>query len=236
MRLFGRAGRKAGRVAKNVAKNMIMPQDDAADSKKKASKSKASAEAPKHTDEEYEALKEKYEAVMRSKWEEYYKTSCDGECETCEYYDWCPDDFVDEDDQDKEAQLTNDDTQDAEPLEQESEEDSTEEPAEDAEEESSEDEVELTEEELAAKEAAEAYYEAGCDGECETCEHYDWCPAEVEGDADDEVLFKGITQGDVKNVAKEGAHLAREGALAAKELKEAMDDIFGGLDLKSLTK
>ena len=330
MRLFRGAGRKAGRVAKNVARNMIMPQD-AADSKKKASKPEAAA-APQHTDEEYEALKEKYEAVMRSKWEEYYKSSCDGECESCEYYDWCPDDFVDEDlvdegAQDKEAQLADDDAQDAEPpeqkseedsakepaedseeespedevelteeelaakeaaeayyeagcdgecesceyydwcpddfvdedlvdegaqdkeaqladddaqdveaLEQKSEEDSTEEPAEDSEEESPEDEVELTEEELAAKEAAEAYYEAGCDGECESCEYYDWCPAELEGDPDDEVLFKGVTQGDVKNVAKEGVNLAREGALVAKELKEAMDDIFGGLDLKNLTK
>ena len=236
MSLFRGAGRKAGRVAKNIAKNMIMPQDDAADSKKKASKAEAAA-APQHTDEEYEALKEKYEAVMRSKWEEYYKSSCDGECETCEYYDWCPDDFVDEDlvdegAQDKEAPFADDDTQDAEHLGQESEEDS----AKDLEEELPEDEVELTEEDLAAKEAAETYYEAGCDGECESCEHYDWCPAELEEDPDDKVLFKGLTQGDVKNVAKEGVNLAREGALAAKELKEAMDDIFGGFDFKNLTK
>ena len=236
MRFFKRAGRKAGRVAKNVAKNVIMPQDDSASNKKKGSKTEAAVEAPQHTDEEYEALKEKYDVVMRSKWEEYYKTSCDGECETCEYYDWCPDDFVDEDAQDEEPQSVDENMQDAESCEQEVEERSEEVLEEELEEELSEEEPELTEEELAAKEAAEAYYEAGCDGECETCEHYDWCPAELEENPDDEVLFKGVTQGDVKNVAKEGVHLAREGALAAKELKEAMDDIFGGLDLKNLTK
>ena len=219
MGLFRRTSRKVGRVAKNVAKNVIMPQDD---SDKKSSKAKDSAatDAPQHTDAEYEALKEKYDAVMRAKWEEYYKTSCDGECETCEYYDWCPDDFEDEAPEENAAE--------AETPEESSE----------AVEEEPEEEAELTEEERAAKEAAEAYYEAGCDGECENCEHYDWCPAEVEGeeDPDDKVLFKGITQGDVKKAAKGGVELARESAMAAKELKEAMDDILGGFDLKNLTK
>ena len=223
MGLFRRTSRKVGRVAKNVAKNVILPQDDS--DKKKASKAEdaAAQDAPQHTDAEYEALKEKYDAVMRAKWEEYYKTSCDGECETCEYYDWCPDDFEDE--------PVEEDEPEEEELQEE--EDVEEEPEEEPEPES-----ELTEEERAAKEAAEAYYEAGCDGECDTCEHYDWCPAEEEGEEnpDDKVLFKGITQGDVKNAAKGGVELARESAMAAKELKEAMDDILGGFDLKNLTK
>ncbi len=223
MGLFRRTSRKVGRVAKNVAKNVILPQDDS--DKKKASKAEdaAAQDAPQHTDAEYEALKEKYDAVMRAKWEEYYKTSCDGECETCEYYDWCPDDFEDglvEEDEPEEEELQEEEGVEEEPEEE------------------PEPERELTEEERAAKEAAEAYYEAGCDGECETCEHYDWCPAEEEGEEnpDDKVLFKGITQGDVKNAAKGGVELARESAMAAKELKEAMDDILGGFDLKNLTK
>ncbi len=242
MGLFGRMSRKAGRVAKNVAKNAILPQDDSS-GKKKAAQSEAVVETSKHTDEEYEALKEKYDAVMRSKWEEYYRSSCDGECETCEYYDWCPDDFVDEEAEDNVPDSSDESAQDADAVGEESEQveensasagEKSEQAEEDFEEE--EDGHDLSEAELAAKEAAEAYYEAGCDGECETCEHYDWCPAEVEQDPDDEVLFKGLTQGDVKNVAKEGVHLAREGAMAAKELKEVMDDILGGFDFKSLTK
>ncbi len=225
MGLFRRTSRKVGRVAKNVAKQVILPQDDSEKTQSSKAKDAAAQDAPQHTDAEYEALKEKYDAVMRAKWEEYYKTSCDGECETCEYYDWCPDDFVDEE------------ADEAVEEEPESEEAAEEAAAEEPEEES-EPERELTEEELAAKEAAEAYYEAGCDGECENCEHYDWCPAEVEGEEnpDDKVLFKGITQGDVKKAAKGSVELAREGAMAAKELKEAMDDILGGFDLKNLTK
>ena len=152
MGLFRRTSRKVGRVAKNVAKQVILPQDDSEKTQSSKAKDAAAQDAPQHTDAEYEALKEKYDAVMRAKWEEYYKTSCDGECENCE--------------------------------------------------------------------------------------HYDWCPAEVEGEEnpDDKVLFKGITQGDVKKAAKGSVELAREGAMAAKELKEAMDDILGGFDLKNLTK
>lgn len=224
MGLFRRTSRKVGRVAKNVAKQVILPQDDS-DKAQSSEAKNAAQDAPQHTDAEYEALKEKYDAVMRAKWEEYYKTSCDGECETCEYYDWCPDDFVDEEGDGAE-----------EPQVEEAVEEDAAEAAEPEEE--PEPERELTEEERAAKETAEAYYEAGCDGECETCEHYDWCPAEEEGeeDPDDKVLFKGITQGDVKKAAKGSVELAREGAMAAKELKEAMDDILGGFDLKNLTK
>lgn len=219
-----------GRVAKNVAKNVILPQDASEKGQPDARNANDSA-AQQHSDAEYEALKEKYDAVMRAKWEEYYKTSCDGECETCEYYDWCPDDFEDEAEEaaedaadDREEMITEDSA----------EEDSVDE---DSEEQETEPERELTDEERAAKEAAEAFYEAGCDGECEACEHYDWCPAEEEEeDPDDKVLFKGVTQGDVKKAAKGGVELAREGAMAAKELKEAMDDILGGFDIKNLTK
>ena len=66
-------------------------------------------------------------------------------------------------------------------------------------------------EERAAKAAAEAYYEEdGCDGDCDNCEHYDWCPAEEE-DEDNKVLFKGVTQGrDVKNGRQGGVEFARE--------------------------
>lgn len=79
------------RVAKNAARQIVMPEDE----KSKKDKSDKSAEpaAPQHSDAEYDELQEKYNALMTEKWKEYYKTSCDGECETCEYYDWCPDDF-----------------------------------------------------------------------------------------------------------------------------------------------
>ena len=40
----------------------------------------------------------------------------------------------------------------------------------------------------------------------------------------------------MKKAAKGSVERAREGAMAAKELKEAMDDILGGVDLKNLTK
>ena len=232
MGLFRRTSRKMGRVAKNVAKNVILPQDASEKGRPDAKNANDSAAQQQHSDAEYEALKEKYDAVMRAKWEEYYRTSCDGECETCEYYDWCPDDF--EDDSEEASEDTADDRERTgeEVFEEETSDDG------DSEGQEAEPERELTDEERAAKEAAEAFYEAGCDGECEACEHYDWCPAEEEEeeDPDDKVLFKGVTQGDVKKAAKGGVELAREGAMAAKELKEAMDDILGGFDLKNLTK
>lgn len=238
MGLFRRTSRKMGRVAKNVAKNVILPQDDAEKDRSSASRNAAQS-ASQHTDAEYDALKEKYDIVMRAKWEEYYKTSCDGACETCEYYEWCPDDFEEEelegcaeqDSDDVEEQTANDggldDADDGEGLDGEGVDGGDQGQ-----------ERELTEDERAAKEAAEAFYEAGCDGACETCEHYEWCPAEEEEEEnpDDKELFKGVTQGDVKKAAKGGVELAREGAMAAKELKEAMDDILGGFDLKNLTK
>ena len=91
MGIFRKATRLGGRVAKNAARQIVMPEDE----KSKKSKGDKSAEsaAPQHSDAEYDELQEKYNALMTEKWKEYYKTSCDGECETCEYYDWCPDDF-----------------------------------------------------------------------------------------------------------------------------------------------
>ena len=97
-------------------------------------------------------------------------------------------------------------------------------------------EEELSEEELALYEAAEAYYEAGCDGDCYNCEHYDYCPAEEEIDPDDVQVIAGMTKGDIKKTAQSGVYLARESAMAAKEMKEAMDDIMGGLDVKNWFK
>ena len=41
---------------------------------------------------------------------------------------------------------------------------------------------------------------------------------------------------DVKNAAKGGVELARETALAARDLKEALDDITAGMNLKELLK
>ena len=231
MGIFRKATRLGGRVAKNAARQIIAPEDE----KSKKDKGDKSAEpaAPQHSDAEYDELQEKYNALMTEKWKEYYKTSCDGECETCEYYDWCPDDFdgVFEDETPAEGEEAV-----APDVDEGAEADEVAEADEAAEVEAKgEDDVELTDEERAAKAAAEAYYEDGCDGDCDNCEHYDWCPAEEE-DEDDKVLFKGVTQGDVKNAAKGGVELARETALAARDLKEALDDITGGMNLKELLK
>lgn len=182
MNLFGKV-RKVARVGKGVASGI---------SKMASSEERERAE--------YERLKAKFEPKsdtdMQAEWQRYYEAGCDGECETCEYYDWCPDDFVDE----------------GEPA-------AAEEPA------SEEPQEVLTEEERALRDAAAAYYEAGCDGECETCEHYDWCPAEEEVDEDDREIIAGMTQGDIKHLAEDGVSLAKETAQTAKELKQAMDDI-----------
>ena len=233
MGIFRKATRLGGRVAKNAARQIIAPEDE----KSKKDKGDKSAEpaAPQHSDAEYDELQEKYNALMTEKWKEYYKTSCDGECETCEYYDWCPDDFdgVFEDEapaEDAKAESAAAEGEEAvaPDVDESAEADEADEAVEVEVEE--ENDVELTDEERAAKAAAEAYYEDGCDGDCDNCEHYDWCPAE------DKVLFKGVTQGDVKNAAKGGVELARETALAARDLKEALDDITGGMNLKELLK
>lgn len=237
MGIFRKATRLGGRVAKNAARQIVMPEDEK--SKKGKDDKAAEPAAPQHSDAEYDELQEKYNALMTEKWKEYYKTSCDGECETCEYYDWCPDDFdgVFEDEAPAEdakaapaAAAAAVEGAEADGAAETEEADRAAEV--EAEEEN---DVELTDEERAAKAAAEAYYEDGCDGDCDNCEHYDWCPAEEE-DEDDKVLFKGVTQGDVKNAAKGGVELARETALAARDLKEALDDITGGMNLKELLK
>lgn len=218
MGLFRKATRTAGRVAKNVAKEAVFGDLENESGSKKGRRKGSVAKARERREyEEYQRLKEKFEpkddAAMQAEWQKYYDEQCEGECETCPYYDWCPDDFEDEE----------------EAVDEQAEEVSEVEVEEEA-------EPELTEEEKAAKEAAEAYYEAGCDGECEACEHYDWCPAEEEGDPDDKVVVMGMTQGEMKSMAKGSVELAREGALAAKELKEAMDDIMGGLDINRYLK
>ena len=238
MGIFRKATRLGGRVAKNAARQIVMPGDEK--SKKGKGDKAAEPAAPQHSDAEYDELQEKYNALMTEKWKEYYKTSCDGECETCEYYDWCPDDFdgVFEDEAPAEdakaapaaaAEKAAESAEADEAAETEEADGAAEVEAEE------ENDVELTDEERAAKAAAEAYYEDGCDGDCDNCEHYDWCPAEEE-DEDDKVLFKGVTQGDVKNAAKGGVELARETALAARDLKEALDDTTGGMNLKELLK
>lgn len=218
MGLFRKATRTAGRVAKNVAKEAVFGDLENQGGSKKGRRKGGVAKARERREyEEYQRLKEKFEpkddAAMQAEWQKYYDEQCEGECETCPYYDWCPDDFEDEE----------------EAVDEQAEEVSEVEVEEEA-------EPELTEEEKAAKEAAEAYYEAGCDGECGACEHYDWCPAEEEGDPDDKVVVMGMTQGEMKSMAKGSVELAREGALAAKELKEAMDDIMGGLDINRYLK
>lgn len=237
MGIFRKATRLGGRVAKNAARQIVMPEDEKS---KKGKDDKAPEQAaPQHSDAEYDELQEKYNALMTEKWKEYYKTSCDGECETCEYYDWCPDDFdgVFEDEAPAEDAKAAPAAAAAAVESAEADEAAETEEADEAAEVEAEEEndVELTDEERAAKAAAEAYYEDGCDGDCDNCEHYDWCPAEEE-DEDDKVLFKGVTQGDVKNAAKGGVELARETALAARDLKEALDDITGGMNLKELLK
>ncbi len=243
MGLFKKATRLGGRVAKNAAKQIIMPEDEKA--KAAEDKGKDTPAEPQHSDAEFNELQEKYNALMTEKWKAYYKTSCEGDCETCEYYDWCPDDFdgtFDDDEEEDAPQAKANDALDSDAdkgdgasvSQEECKADSAD-GDEDDDAEEDDDEEELSEEDAAAKAAAEAYYEDGCDGDCDNCEHYDWCPAEEE-DEDDKVLFKGVTQGDVKNAAKGGVELARETALAARDLKEALDDITGGLNVKELLK
>ena len=197
MGLFGKV-RKATKLGRGAAK--------------KASKSTAELER-----EQYERLKAKYEQKseiqLKAEAQIYYNEGCDGECDTCEYYDWCPADYVDDVQKDVQGQ---------DEFQEEAEEEA-------AQEQPDPDEG-LTEEEKAAKAAAIAYYEDGCDGECEMCEHYQWCPAEEEPDEDDQVLIAGVTQGDVKHMAEDGFNLAKETAMTAKELKMAMDDITGIFD------
>lgn len=206
--------KKAGRVVGRITKKAIEDPEYVDNVKNTLKTVKNAVPTRKKTLEELEAG-----------FDEYYANSCDGECETCEYYDVCPD----------EPEVAEDDAAglDEAGADGASSEDD---PWTDA---SAEDEEPLSEEEYARFEAAEEYYANGCDGECETCEHYEYCPAEeVEEpvDPDSKVLFKGVTQGDVKKGVQNSVSLARETSAAAKELKEAMDDIVNGLGIKEILR
>ncbi len=202
--------KKVGRVASRVTKKAIEDPDYVENVKHTLKTVKDAVPKRKKTLEE-----------LQAGFDEYYANECDGECETCEYYDVCPD---------EPEELEGQQREDAEGVA------SGDDPWTDAE---AEDDEPLSEEEYARFEAAEAYYAEGCDGECETCEHYDYCPAEeIEEpvDPDSKVLFKGVTQGDVKKGVKNSVDLARETSAAAKELKEAMDDIVNGLGIKEILR
>ena len=93
----------------------------------------------------------------------------------------------------------------------------------------------LCEQERALYAEAAAYYAAGCDGDCDTCAYYDYCPAEEE-DPDTEELAFGVTQGDVKSFAKGGMDLARETAATMKDLKEASDEFRDLVDVRQWFK
>ena len=198
--------KKVGRVASRVTKKAIEDPDYVENVKHTLKTVKDAVPKRKKTLEE-----------LQAGFDEYYANECDGECETCEYYDVCPDEPEEtEGDSSAEGEAadvwTDPDAEDDEPL---------------------------SEEEYARFEAAELYYAEGCDGDCDNCEHYDYCPAdEVEEpvDPDSKVLFKDVTQGDIKKGVKNSVDLARETSAAAKELKEAMDDIVTGLGIKEILR
>ena len=101
MGLFRKATRTAGRVAKNVAKEAVFGDlENEGGSKKGRRKGGVAKTRERREYEEYKRLKEKFEpkddATMQAEWQKYYDEQCEGECETCPYYDWCPDDFEDE--------------------------------------------------------------------------------------------------------------------------------------------
>ena len=113
-------------------------------------------------------------------------------------------------------------------------------------------EYELTDEELAKEEAAKKKAQRNAqpqtdadsfeddefeDDDEEFFEYEDGeAPAKKEVNPDDEEVILGMTKGDIKKTAQGSVYLAREGALAAQELKEAMDDIMGGLDVRNWIK
>ena len=190
---------------------------------------------------EYKKLKAQAEtdAEMRKKWKRYYDTECQGDCDACEYYDWCPEDYADEHEDDEASSPAADAAAPAATaaavapavaaaaVDQPSQESSDHSAADEAEEEEV---IELDEEEYAAYCAAVDYYEAGCDGECDSCPHYEWCPAEEEVDEDDKVIIAGITGSQIKGGAVKGMNLAKETAQTAREFKEAIDDITSVFD------
>lgn len=234
------------RKAKSTARSVLsgMKSSNAA--------SRASSAKGGGKDEELEALKaqleEEREKRLRAEWRIMYDAGCDGECEECAYYDVCDGDFVDEEEsiseQPKTEKLEVEKPKAGTPQVEESEvataqqsedggasnvEDSAADAVVDPEEEA------LCEQERALYAEAAAYYAAGCDGDCDTCAYYDYCPAEEE-DPDTEELAFGVTQGDVKSFAKGGMDLARETAATMKDLKEASDEFRDLVDVRQWFK
>lgn len=234
------------RKAKSTARSVLsgMKSSNAA--------SRASSAKGGGKDEELEALKaqleEEREKRLRAEWRIMYDAGCDGECEECAYYDVCDGDFVDEaepeSEQPKTEKLEVEKPKAGTPQVEESEvataqqaedegasnvEDSAADAVVDPEEEA------LCEQERALYAEAAAYYAAGCDGDCDTCAYYDYCPAEEE-DPDTEELAFGVTQGDVKSFAKGGMDLARETAATMKDLKEASDEFRDLVDVRQWFK
>lgn len=229
------------RKAKSTARSVLsgMKSSNAA--------SRASSAKGGGKDEELEALKaqleEEREKRLRAEWRIMYDAGCDGECEECAYYDVCDGDFVDEEEPEPE-QLKIEKPNVGTPQVEESEvataqqaedggasnvEDSAADAVVDPEEEA------LCEQERVLYAEAAAYYAAGCDGDCDTCAYYDYCPAEEE-DPDTEELAFGVTQGDVKSFAKGGMDLARETAATMKDLKEASDEFRDLVDVRQWFK
>lgn len=234
------------RKAKSTARSVLsgMKSSNAA--------SRASSAKGGGKDEELEALKaqleEEREKRLRAEWRIMYDAGCDGECEECAYYDVCDGDFVDEEEPGPEQlktekpevekpkagkpQVEEPEVATAQQAEDESAsnvEDSAADSVVDPEEEA------LCEQERALYAEAAAYYAAGCDGDCDTCAYYDYCPAEEE-DPDTEELAFGVTQGDVKSFAKGGMDLARETAATMKDLKEASDEFRDLVDVRQWFK
>lgn len=234
------------RKAKSTARSVLsgMKSSNAA--------SRASSAKGGGKDEELEALKaqleEEREKRLRAEWRIMYDAGCDGECEECAYYDVCDGDFVDEEEfiseQPKTEKPEVEKPKAGTPQVEESEvataqqsedggasnvEDSAADAVVDPEEEA------LCEQERALYAEAAAYYAAGCDGDCDTCAYYDYCPAEEE-DPDTEELAFGVTQGDVKSFAKGGMDLARETAATMKDLKEASDEFRDLVDVRQWFK
>ena len=234
------------RNAKSTARSVLsgMKSSNAA--------SRASSAKGGGKDEELEALKaqleEEREKRLRAEWRIMYDAGCDGECEECAYYDVCDGDFVDEEEPEPEQLKTEklevEKPKAGKPQVEESEvataqqaedegasnvEDSAADAVVDPEEEA------LCEQERALYAEAAAYYAAGCDGDCDACAYYDYCPAEEE-DPDTEELAFGVTQGDVKSFAKGGMDLARETAATMKDLKEASDEFRDLVDVRQWFK
>lgn len=234
------------RKAKSTARSVLsgMKSSNAA--------SRASSAKGGGKDEELEALKaqleEEREKRLRAEWRIMYDAGCDGECEECAYYDVCDGDFVDEAEPESEqpktekpevekskagtSQVEESEVATAQQAEDEGAsnvEDSAADAVVDPEEEA------LCEQERALYAEAAAYYAAGCDGDCDTCAYYDYCPAEEE-DPDTEELAFGVTQGDVKSFAKGGMDLARETAATMKDLKEASDEFRDLVDVRQWFK